>query len=135
MQSNNDARPRSSSCRNVAGDVYRLKNFLHSIFRYDCPCFLSENATRPGARYLLRATAHIAFFHPVYSKLGIPRFLLSRSTLSCLPLSISPRSAQGTSATFERPSFCVNRKWSRAESEKKGPKEREEFGIRKVEYI
>lgn len=57
------------SWSNVAEDLYRLKDFLHSIFRCDYRAFCLSNATRSRVRYLLRATAHIAFFCPVYSKL------------------------------------------------------------------
>lgn len=53
--------------------------FAFHLSSRDCRAFC-PSAQFVLARYRLRATIHITFFHPVYQKLGIPRFSFCRTT-------------------------------------------------------
>lgn len=78
MQSNNDAQL-GHFLAEQGGRLPVEEFFAFHLSSRDCRAFCLS-AQFVLARYRLRATIHITFFHPVYQKLGIPRFSFCRAT-------------------------------------------------------
>lgn len=78
MQSNNDAQL-GYFLAEQGGRLPVEEFFAFHLSSRDCRAFCLS-AQFVLARYRLRATIHITFFHPVYQKLEIPRFSFCRAT-------------------------------------------------------
>lgn len=87
MQSNNDAGPGVPPAANVAQDVYRLKDFLHSIFHCDCWAVCLETPFVPVCAifYAPRTILHFSIpstrnsgFHGSFCREALFPFLPSR---------------------------------------------------------